>query len=316
MGMINRIRSGEKGQGLVEYGLILTLVSVVAVGVLGGVGNKVTESFSTVEVSMDGMDGGFYTDEEVDQMIGEEYYIPVATAKELSSVGKGVEMVWGKGTKWEKVYKLSLDEKYIQVSNIDLGGIKNFEPIGNVKSTGDGDRSGKSFQGYFDGGGYVINNLTVDKGSDQYGGLFGRVESATIRNVRLINVDVSGHSYVGGLSGVISGGSSVSNCYVSGLVNGSDYTGGLVGEQWGLSEITNSYSDTVVIGSGQMVGGFVGHSLDSVVDGSGWVVGNNLDLQGIGYKSGSTVEVNGYSKSEMDDIINSRVRGLGAFQLE
>lgn len=48
MGLFKRFKSGDKGQGLVEYGLILALISVVAVSALGGVGNRVSGSFDKV----------------------------------------------------------------------------------------------------------------------------------------------------------------------------------------------------------------------------------------------------------------------------
>lgn len=45
--MQNALRS-EKGQGMVEYGLILALVSVVVIVALGGIGTNATTTFTTV----------------------------------------------------------------------------------------------------------------------------------------------------------------------------------------------------------------------------------------------------------------------------
>ena len=42
----------ESGQGMVEYGLILALVSIVAIGALLAVGRKAKSTFNTVESSM------------------------------------------------------------------------------------------------------------------------------------------------------------------------------------------------------------------------------------------------------------------------
>ena len=42
----------ESGQGMVEYGLILALVSIVAIGALLKVGQKAQSTFNTVESSM------------------------------------------------------------------------------------------------------------------------------------------------------------------------------------------------------------------------------------------------------------------------
>lgn len=43
----------ESGQGMVEYGLILALVAIVAVGVLVTMGGKIKEKFTNVNDSLD-----------------------------------------------------------------------------------------------------------------------------------------------------------------------------------------------------------------------------------------------------------------------
>lgn len=39
----------ESGQGMVEYGLILALIAVIAIVALKGIGTKVNSTFETVE---------------------------------------------------------------------------------------------------------------------------------------------------------------------------------------------------------------------------------------------------------------------------
>ena len=51
-------RDREEGQGLVEYALILSLVSIAAIVVLGLLGTDVTEIFDTVENDIDNTDDG------------------------------------------------------------------------------------------------------------------------------------------------------------------------------------------------------------------------------------------------------------------
>ncbi len=41
-------RDGERGQGLVEYGLILVLIAIVVIVVVGVVGHQVNNVFSNV----------------------------------------------------------------------------------------------------------------------------------------------------------------------------------------------------------------------------------------------------------------------------
>ena len=48
----------EKGQGLVEYAIIVALVAVVVIGVMRIVGPKIGNTFSTVNTALDG-EGGY-----------------------------------------------------------------------------------------------------------------------------------------------------------------------------------------------------------------------------------------------------------------
>jgi Flp pilus assembly pilin Flp len=52
------VREREEGQGMVEYALILALVSVAAIVVLGFLGVDVDAALDTVETGIDGVAGG------------------------------------------------------------------------------------------------------------------------------------------------------------------------------------------------------------------------------------------------------------------
>lgn len=95
-----------------------------------------------------------------------------------------------------------------------------FDPIGGADYR---------FEGSFDGAGHTISGLYIDRESTEYVGLFGVVEEGSnVRNVGLIDVDVTGYEYVGALVGGLSG--TVENSYSTGEVNGYSYAGGLVGQ--------------------------------------------------------------------------------------
>ena len=117
------------------------------------------------------------------------------------------------------------------------------------------------FSGVFDGGNYTIDGLYVNTGISN-AGLFAVVNGATIRNIGLTNVNITGSANVGGLAGYLTDGS-VTNAYVTGSVSGSGSgfgVGGLIGESWNAS-ITNSYNGaTVSSSSNDMVGGLVGNN--------------------------------------------------------
>jgi pilus assembly protein Flp/PilA len=51
--LVQRVRDREEGQGLVEYSLIVGLISVVAIGVLTGIGDDITSVLSKVVSGLD-----------------------------------------------------------------------------------------------------------------------------------------------------------------------------------------------------------------------------------------------------------------------
>lgn len=51
--MKNFFMNEESGQGMVEYGLILALVAIVAVGALVALGGKVKDKFNEVNNGLD-----------------------------------------------------------------------------------------------------------------------------------------------------------------------------------------------------------------------------------------------------------------------
>lgn len=85
-----------------------------------------------------------------------------------------------------------------------------------------------SFKGVFDGQGYVINELIINKTNDP-GGLFGYVnsEQAVIKNVG-VGGGITANDYAGGIVGFLRAGT-VENCWVSMNVNGDKATGGIAG---------------------------------------------------------------------------------------
>ncbi len=51
--MMNWLMNEESGQGMVEYGLILVLVSIVAIVALGSVGDTLGKKFGEINKSLD-----------------------------------------------------------------------------------------------------------------------------------------------------------------------------------------------------------------------------------------------------------------------
>lgn len=141
-----------------------------------------------------------------------------------------------------------LDDYYILMADIDLSSYTSWTPIGTY---------GTPFTGDFDGNNHTISNLTISSTED-YQGLLGYTDGATVRDTYLTVVSVSGGSYTVALIGwAIS--SVVSNCNATGTVSGTSIVGGLTGSNSGL--VTNCYATGIV--SGTSTGGLISYMYGS-----------------------------------------------------
>ena len=197
-----------------------------------------------------------------------------------------------------------------------------WEPIGDIDAP---------FTGTFDGDGYEIRGLYINRPDENSVGLFGSVaDGGEIRNVGIVDVDVTGGARVGGLvgknygtvdnsyaTGSLSGtgyylgglvgrneGGTVSNSYATGNVSGDERVGGLVGDNWG-GTVENSYATGTVSGN-RTVGGLVSDNWGMVsnshatgnVSGKGVVVGglmgSNWHTVENSYATGTVSGIDGY----------------------
>ncbi|MFB6227249.1 MAG: hypothetical protein ABEH88_01475 [Halobacteriales archaeon] len=176
-------------------------------------------------------------------------------------------------------YRLGAD---IDASNtVGWNGGDGFDPVGERPSY---NSPGPPFTGTFEGAGYTITGLHIDRSTANVVGLFGGVgESGRISDVKLTNIAINGSDDVGGLVGVNAG--TVRNASASGAVNGSDVVGGLVGRNrlestvMNLSAgvVRNGFASAAVSGS-ELVGGLVGVNGGTVRNGfaTGAVNGSGL----------------------------------------
>ncbi len=199
-----------------------------------------------------------------------------------------------------------LDTHFVQTNDIDLSESELLSGEGWVPI---GDDSSK-FTGGFNGDGYTIKNLYINRPSKDYQGLFGYTNGAMINNIILDNVNVLGDGYVGGLIGYNQD-STVSNSYSTGSISGSGdyvsgdfavfgYVGGLIGYNE-YSKVINCYSTCSVSGK-RSVGGLIGYNQDSMVSNSystGSVSGTNNVGGLIGYNRSDSVILKSYSTSSV-----------------
>jgi hypothetical protein len=156
------------------------------------------------------------------------------------------------------------------------------------------------FKGTFDGQGYEIRDLFIncpDEGDAV--GLFGFVAvGGVIKNLGVMNADVTGSNNTGDLVGVNVQGT-LSNSYSTGSVTGNSSVGGLVG--FSVSgNVSNSYSTSSVTGE-RDVGGLVGVILSGTVSSSysiGSVTGNSSVGGLVGFSVSGNVS-NSYSSSSV-----------------
>lgn len=160
---------------------------------------------------------------------------------------------------------------YLISNAAQLGAVQHYDISAYYKLTSDIDLTGiqwttaiiPTFNGYFDGNGFAIRNMSISGGS--YLGLIGRLEQdAVIENVGLENISVTGVFSVGGLVGCNDAGF-ITSSYSNGSVSGNNRVGGLVGFNDNRSSITNCYSTGSAFGK-YSVGGLVGlnrHSITS-----------------------------------------------------
>ena len=137
---------------------------------------------------------------------------------------------------------------------------------------------GAPFDATFEGNGVGIDNLFIQRGTEDGVGLFGYVgDDCVLRGVRLTNVQVTGQNRVGSLfgSGVYP---SVPRNGAAGKVTGNDEVGGLVGRTWGVVE--HSYAAVNTSGA-VAVGGLVGHQMLNRIETS-YATGNVSGQNSVG----------------------------------
>ncbi len=151
-----------------------------------------------------------------------------------------------------------LGNVYKQANNINAADTSTWNAGAGFAPIGD---DVTPFTGSFNGDNYTISGLFINRPSTNCVGLFGYVSGATIKNVGLVNNNVTGASDVGGLVGYNAYSSSIDNSYTTGDVAG-DMSGGLVGRNDYSSTISNSHT-TVNLTGVRWVGGLVGYNSDS-----------------------------------------------------
>ena len=119
-----------------------------------------------------------------------------------------------------------IDGNYRQVTDIDLGAWigspGSFNEANAAVDSGGwvpiNGSAGHGIEGVYDGRGLTISGLTIDRpGEEQRNGLFAGIDG-TVRDLRLVDVDVSAGSRAAGLTSTIRPGGTVEGVFVEGIV--------------------------------------------------------------------------------------------------
>jgi subtilisin family serine protease len=174
----------------------------------------------------------------------------VSTAEQMNSIGLYP-------CKWNKYFKLMAD------LNLSAYTGQQFNIIGDYAET-------EPFTGVFDGNGHKISNFTYNSSGVDDASLFAYVKTpGQIKNLGLINVNVSGDGWDAAALVAYNVGGAITNCYATGTVTGTAYdTGGLVGYN-SYGNINYCYSlVTVNVTSPARAGGLVGTTAGGTIKNS------------------------------------------------
>lgn len=130
-----------------------------------------------------------------------------------------------------------------------------------------GDDTNK-FTGSFDGNGYEITELFIDRVATMYVGLFGYCGGAEIKDVGIVDCNITGADYIGALA-ASQYSTSTTNCYATGQLDhaASGTSGGLIGYLT-TSTMTDCHSSVVFTQAPYTHGGLIGyiHSSNTITN--------------------------------------------------
>lgn len=205
----------------------------------------------------------------------------IQTAKDMATFAKmvndGVESFNGKTVKLD--------------ADINLDGYL-WEPVGQTGRT--------QFMGTFDGGNHTISNLLInntDESGNCSSGLFGWLNNATVKNLKIDTATVTGHHNVGVVAGYLeTTGCTIENVHVTNATvsctgvnndaNG-DKCGGIVGHAGNAGvKVNNCTVTNSTISAGRDAGQVVGAALEANITGCS---ATNVEVTANGTSSGANI---------------------------
>ncbi len=179
-------------------------------------------------------------------------------------------------SKWNMHYK--------QTADIDASFTEYWNSGSGWSSVGQS--SSSPFSGSYNGQGYIISGLYLNRSASDDQGFFGEIDhystaQTTIQNIHLINVNITGYENVGALAGHVYYRTTIENCSSTGNVIGNMHVGGLIGN---CQDINNSsiyvrYSYSACNVAAWYAGGLIGYLKYRQVVSNCYTVGNVFGTQ-------------------------------------
>ena len=249
----------------------------------------------------------------------------------LATVKDGNQVLWFEGTtenrfqgpSWEEVTGTPAAISWVDIETVDdllaLAKATDAETLGkNYRLKADLDlkdtpfngigSADQPFTGMFDGQGHTISHVTVNAPERENAGFFNVIKGATIRDLKLMDVKITGKTNVGGLAGSTqvqldssdlskNVANLIGGCSVSGTVTGTKNVGGLVGLNEGKTDPQTLFSiasavdkcvASVTVNGKEMTGGLVGKNGGTITKSSsgGTVKGDTITGGLVGDSSG------------------------------
>ena len=193
-----------------------------------------------------------------------DFISPVERLTEEEAIAQGYVVV----KTVDDLLNMTTSGKYILMNDIDMSSVSDWTTANGMQYV---------FVGTFNGNGYTISNVNITSAKSGYAGFFGRLQNASISNLKLegVNIFINGSSgtMVGGIAGAAVGTTSISNVVIEDLVmnvNQGSSIGGLVGSVTSANaDISDSYVTGTIAGTNvQNIGGFVGSMAAGVISDS------------------------------------------------
>ena len=220
------------------------------------------------------------------------YYSVIQNINQLQSVSK------------------NLAGNYLLGNNIDASNSKTWGDANGSGFNPLGDNS-HAFTGKLDGLGHTVSNLYIYRDQVDNVGLFGYIQNANIKNLGLVNSNITGQNQVGVLVGSSAQNSQLYGVYSTGTVTGTgNATGGLIGQQQDGSKVESAYSTSQVTGKNH-VGGLVGVNQNASIKdtyATGTVTGETNVAGLVGSNTAQASIQNAYATGRVTG--NSSVGGL------